>query len=157
MRKIFIALSVLVCLLASCGGGSSKSSKQTNNQNNNYQTSPAPNNPTQSPDQPIICGNCNGLGTTSIGLRCDVCGGTGFLYMPPGYGAGMMNNNTGGDAGRYLKCAKCSGTGRCFMCEGTGWFVWDGSYGQTGGVKRCEYCYGQGACPTCHGTGQVLR
>lgn len=148
MKRILFVITVLLIGLASCGGSGGKNSGASST----YGTSQS----SQPNNAPIICTKCNGLGVNSFGLQCDACGGTGYFYNPSAP-ASPASGGYGTDDNRYVKCAACNGTGKCFMCDGTGWFVYDGGYGQSGGVKSCEYCYGNGLCPTCHGTGKVLR
>ena len=170
MKKLLFAFS-LVLLFSSCGDSSSSRSNRDGSSNgSSYSSSQDYTSSDDSYDEPVVpggqmsnqpafCSRCGGMGVIGeYGLPCDVCGGTGTqaVMVYPDYGA-VPQGGGGGTDTRYVSCASCNGSGRCFMCDGTGWFSYEGSYGQSGGVKSCTYCDGRGNCLKCRGTGQVLR
>ena len=59
------------------------------------------------------------------------------------------------NAGIWIRCNICGGTGRCLLCGGTGFTtigVNENGYPITG---SCTSCFGSGKCQTCGGRGEV--
>ena len=91
------------------------------------------------------CWICHGRGT------CDMVTAQRYLGISPQSNGirECVAHHTSNNA-----CWNCNGRGICTQCAGRGVVLYDGMYGQPGGVMNCSICNGSGLCNICRGRGE---
>ena len=125
----------------------------------------------------VMCGGCNGTGTTYMGNPCVLCNSTGRQTCIVCGGTGQTMNYGSSNSGSHIhnhsvpnqgttnSKTSFSGTSKtlktCGLCNGKGWILETKGVASFGNEKWCDQCkknvpanHYHATCPSCQGTGK---